>query len=51
MFLEQRALAALVIATGVGAYGVHSYPLDRSNVYLQLIELRNPAAFLVLAYA
>ena len=50
MFLEQRALAALVIATGVGAYGVHAYPLDRSNVYLQLIELRNPAAFLVLAY-
>ena len=47
---EQRALVAMLIATGVGVAGVHAYPVDRANVYLQLIELRNPAAFLVLVY-
>ena len=40
----------MLIALGVGAAGVHTYPVDRGNVYLQLIELRNPAAFLVLVY-
>ena len=50
MILEQRALVAMLIAMGVGAAGVHTYPVDRANVYLQIIELRNPAAFLVLVY-
>ena len=30
--------------------GLHAYPVDRSNVYVQLTELRNPAAFWVLVY-
>ena len=41
--LEQRAVIAMLLATGVGVLGVHTYPIDRGNVYLQLIELRNPA--------
>ena len=48
--LEQRALVAMVVALGVGVLGVHTYPVDRGNVYLQLIELRSPAVFLVLVY-
>ena len=50
MLVEQRVLVAMLIALGVGAAGVHTYPVDRANVYLQIIELRNPAAFLVLVY-
>ena len=34
----------------MGVLGVHTYPVDRGNVYLQLIELRSPAVFLVLVY-
>ena len=48
--LEQRAVIAMLLATGVGVLGVHTYPIDRGNVYLQLIELRSPAVFLVLVY-
>src|SRR4051812_47387862 len=48
--LEQRAVIAMLLATGVGVLGVHTYPIDRENVYLQLIELRSPAVFLVLVY-
>ena len=40
----------MLLATGVGVLGVHAYPIDRGNVYLQLIELRSPAVFLVLVY-
>ena len=48
--LEQRAVLAMLLATGVGVLGVHAYPVDRGNVYLQLIELRSPAVFNVLVY-
>ena len=40
----------MLVALGVGALGVQAYPVDRGNVYLQLIELRSPAVFLVLVY-
>jgi len=40
----------MLIAAAVGVVGTHAYPVDRSNVYLQLIELRNPTAFWVLVY-
>ena len=50
MLVEQRVVVAMLIALGVGAAGVHTYPVDRGNVYLQIIELRNTAAFLVLVY-
>ena len=48
--LEQRALVALAIAMGVGTVGLRAFPVDRTNVYLQLIELQHPTAFLVLVY-
>src|SRR3954470_11725733 len=48
--LEQRAVLAMLLATGVGVLGVHAHPVDRGNVYLQLIELRSPAVFNVLVY-
>ena len=48
--LEQRTVIAMVLATGVGVLGVQTYPIDRGNVYLQLIELRDPAVFFVLVY-
>ncbi len=48
--LEQRALVALAIAMGVGTLGLRAFPVDRTNVYLQLIELQHPTAFLVLMY-
>src|SRR5262245_43219313 len=50
MLVEQRVVVAMLIALGVSAVGVHAYPVDRGNVYLQIVELRNPAAFLVLVY-
>ena len=40
----------MLLALGVGVLGVHAYPVDRGNVYLQLIELRSPTVFLVLVY-
>ena len=48
--LEQRALVALAIAMGVGTVGLRAFPVDRTNVYLQLVELQHPTAFLVLVY-
>ena len=48
--LEQRTVIGMVIATGVGLLGVHAYPIDRGNIYLQLIELRSPGVFFVLVY-
>src|SRR5262245_35680385 len=50
MLLGQRTLIAILIATAVGVIGVQPYPVDRANVYLQLIELRNPAAFWIVVY-
>ena len=50
VLLEQRTLVAMLVAVGAGALGVQAYPVDRSSVYLQLIELRSPAVFLVLVY-
>ena len=48
--LEHRSLVAMLIAAGIGTVGVHAYPVDRVNVYLQIIELRSPTAFLALVY-
>jgi hypothetical protein len=50
VLLEQRTLVAMLVAIGAGALGVQAYPVDRSSVYLQLIELRSPTVFLVLVY-
>ena len=50
VLIEQRMLAAMLVAIGAGALGVQTYPVDRASVYLQLIELRSPTVFLVLVY-
>ena len=50
VLVEQRMLAAMLLAIGAGALGVQTYPVDRASVYLQLIELRSPTVFLVLVY-
>jgi hypothetical protein len=50
VLVEQRMLAAMLVALGAGALGVQTYPVDRASVYLQLIELRSPTVFLVLVY-
>jgi hypothetical protein len=50
VLVEQRMLAAMLVAIGAGALGVQTYPVDRASVYLQLIELRSPTVFLVLVY-
>ena len=43
-------LVAMLLATGVGAWGLHGHPLDPANVYLQIVELSHPTAFRVIVY-
>lgn len=46
--LELRVLLAMAAALVVGAWGLHGHPLDPANVYLQIVELSHPTAFLVI---
>src|ERR1700674_876315 len=46
--LDARPLVAMVVAACVGVWGLSAYPLPMDNVFLELIELRNPV-FHVLA--
>jgi TraM recognition site of TraD and TraG len=48
--LEARAVVALVVAAGVGTWGLHTYPVRPDEVFLALIQVRNPLVFLVLVY-
>ena len=48
--LDARPLVAMILAAGIGAWGLHAYPMSTGDVFLALIELRNPFAFRVLAY-
>ena len=48
--LESRGLVAMVAAAGVGTWGLRAYPARTDDVFLALIELRNPAVFHLLAY-
>ena len=48
--LDARPLVAMIVAAGVGVWGLSSYPLPRDNVFLEMIELRNPLVFHLLAY-
>ena len=48
--LEARGLVAMLAAAGVGTWGLHTYPLRTDDVFLALIELRNPPVFRLLAY-
>jgi hypothetical protein len=48
--LEARTVVAMLIALGVGAYGLHMYPPRSDDVFLALIEARKPALFRALLY-
>jgi len=48
--LDARPLVALIVAAGVGIWGLSAYPLPVDNVFLEMIALRNPPVFHVLAY-
>jgi hypothetical protein len=48
--LNARPLVAMIVAAGVGVWGLSAYPLPMDNVFLELIALRNPPVFHVLAY-
>lgn len=48
--LDARGLVALLVATGVGVYGLRTYPIAPENPFLGLIALQAPDAFLVLSY-
>ena len=48
--LEVRVLAAMTVATGVGSWGVLRFPMPVDNVFLALIQLREPFVLNVLAY-
>ena len=45
-----RGLVAMVAAAGVGTWGLHTYPVRTDDVFLALIELRNPPVFHALVY-
>lgn len=48
--LEWRGVLAMVAGGGVGAWGLHAYPVAADNVFLRLIEVRTPVVFGVLVY-
>jgi hypothetical protein len=48
--VEARAVIALAVAGGVGAWGVHAYPVSHDDVFLGLIGERAPAVLAVLTY-
>jgi hypothetical protein len=50
MIVEGRALLSMLLAGGIGTWGLSTYPMSRDDVFLALIELRNPLALRVLAY-
>jgi hypothetical protein len=48
--VEARAVVALALACAVGAWGVHTYPVARDDVFLGLIGERAPRVLSVLTY-
>ena len=48
--VDARALIAMVIAAGVGTWGVYAFPVNPDNVFLALIALQNPPVFHVFTY-
>lgn len=48
--VEARALVALALAGAAGAWGVHTYPVSREDVFLDLIGERAPGVLSVLTY-
>src|SRR5689334_16531214 len=48
--IEARAVIALAVAAGVGAWGVHAFPVSRDDVFLGLIGEQAPAVLAALTY-
>jgi hypothetical protein len=48
--LEWRVVVAMAIATGVGTWGLHTFPVQSDNVFLALIQTRKPLVFHALTY-
>ncbi len=48
--LDARPLVAMIVAAGVGIWGLSAYPFPVDNVFLEMIALRNPPVFHVFAY-
>jgi hypothetical protein len=48
--VETRGLVAMLIAAGVGTWGLHAYPVQADNAFLAVIALRTPFVFHVLTY-
>jgi hypothetical protein len=44
-----RSAVAMMVAAGVGAWGLHAHPLPSEDPFLALIALQNPSAFRLLA--
>ena len=50
LLLDARALVAMTVAAVVGTWGLFTHPINADNVFLAMIELRNPFVFNVIAY-
>src|SRR6266849_6895429 len=48
--LDARPLVAMIVAAGVGTWGLSAYPLPMDNVFLEIMALRNPAVLQLLGY-
>ena len=48
--VAMRGLIAMGLAAAVGAWGLHTHPVDMSDPFLGLIEARSPGVFVALVY-
>lgn len=48
--LEMRTLLALVVAAAVGMYGIRAYPIDLSDPFIAVIQIRRPDVLSLLTY-
>src|SRR6202158_5749829 len=48
--LDARPVLAMIVAAGVVTWGATAYPLQRDNVFLEIMALRNPAVLQLLGY-
>jgi hypothetical protein len=48
--VAMRGLIAMGLAAAVGAWGLHTHPVDMTDPFLGLIEARSPRVFVALVY-
>ena len=49
--VEARTLVAMMVAAGVGTWGLRAHPVDQENLFLALIAAKDPTVFHVLTYS